>query len=136
MYEDKTLVCKDCGAEFVFTAGEQEFYAEKGFQNEPTRCKACRQARKASRAAGAPRQMYDAVCAECGKPTQVPFEPKEDRPVYCSECFAARRVYVSSKHKKIPGNLVSGNFFICPDSVKCFQKKPIRLPGAGRHPQT
>ena len=91
MYEDKTLVCKDCGAEFVFTAGEQEFYAEKGFQNEPTRCKACRQARKASRAAGAPRQMYDAVCAECGKPTQVPCEPKEDRPVYCSECFAARR---------------------------------------------
>ena len=81
MYEDKTLVCKDCGAEFVFTAGEQEFY----------RCKACRQARKASRAAGAPRQMFDAVCAECGKPTQVPFEPKEDRPVYCSECFAARR---------------------------------------------
>ena len=68
MYEDKTLVCKDCGAEFVFTAGEQEFYAEKGFQNEPTRCKACRQARKASRAAGAPRQMFDAVCAECGKP--------------------------------------------------------------------
>ena len=91
MYEDKTLVCKDCGAEFVFTAGEQEFYAEKGFQNEPTRCKACRQARKASRASGAPRQMFDAVCAECGKPTQVPFEPKEDRPVYCSEFFAARR---------------------------------------------
>ena len=77
MYEDKTLVCKDCGAEFVFTAGEQEFYAEKGFQNEPTRCKACRQARKASRAAGGPRQMFDAICAECGKPTQVPFEPKD-----------------------------------------------------------
>ena len=92
MYEDKTLVCKDCGQEFVFTAGEQEFYAEKGFQNEPTRCKACRQARKANRpAAGAPRVMYDAICAECGKATQVPFEPKEDRPVYCSECFAARR---------------------------------------------
>ena len=104
MYEDKTLVCKDCGAEFVFTAGEQEFYAEKGFQNgeqefyaekgfqnEPTRCKACRQARKASRAAGGPREMHDAICAECGKPTQVPFEPREDRPVYCSECFAARR---------------------------------------------
>ena len=91
MYEDKTLVCKDCDAEFVFTAGEQEFYAEKGFQNEPTRCKACRQARKASRAAGGPREMHDAICAECGKPTQVPFEPREDRPVYCSECFAARR---------------------------------------------
>ena len=92
MYEDKTLVCKECGKEFVFTAGEQEFYAEKGFQNEPTRCKACRQARKASRpAAGAPREMHDAVCANCGKPTQVPFLPREDRPVYCSECFAARR---------------------------------------------
>ena len=93
MYEDKTLVCKDCGAEFVFTAGEQEFYAEKGFQNEPTRCKACRMARKATRpATGAPtREMHAAVCAECGKATQVPFLPREDRPVYCSECFAARR---------------------------------------------
>ena len=92
MYEDKTLVCKDCGAEFVFSAGEQEFYAEKGFQNEPTRCKACRQARKATRpAAGAPREMHDAVCADCGKHTQVPFAPREDRPVYCSACFAARR---------------------------------------------
>ncbi len=92
MYEDKTLVCKDCGAEFVFTAGEQEFYAEKGFQNEPTRCKACRSQRKASRpAAGAPREMHEAVCANCGAVTQVPFVPKNDRPVYCSECFAARR---------------------------------------------
>ena len=92
MYEDKTLVCKDCGAEFVFSAGEQEFYAEKGFQHEPTRCRACRQARKAARpAAGAAREMHDAVCAQCGKATQVPFLPREDRPVYCSECFAARR---------------------------------------------
>ena len=77
MYEDKTLVCKDCGAEFVFTAGEQEFYAEKGFQNEPTRCKACRQARKASRpAAGAPREMHDAICANCGKPPRCPSSPR------------------------------------------------------------
>ena len=92
MYEDKTLVCKDCGVEFVFTAGEQEFYAEKGFQNEPTRCKACRQARKASRpAAGAPREMHEAVCAQCGATTQVPFVPKNDRPIYCSECFAAHK---------------------------------------------
>ena len=66
MYEDKTLVCKECGNEFVFTAGEQEFYAEKGFVNEPQRCKACRDARKAV----------------------IPFKPREDRPVYCSECFA------------------------------------------------
>ena len=93
MFEDKTLVCKDCGKEFVFTAGEQEFYAEKGFQNEPTRCKACRDARKASRggANGEPREMYETVCAECGRPTRVPFIPKNDRPIYCSECFAARR---------------------------------------------
>ena len=93
MYEDKTLVCKDCGNEFIFSAGEQAFYAEKGFQNEPTRCRDCRQARKAARPApGAPREMHDAICAECGPPTQVPFLPREDRPVYCSECFAARRV--------------------------------------------
>ena len=64
MFQDKTLVCKDCGAEFVFTAGEQEFYAEKGFQNEPIRCKACRNARKSQRSGE--REMYDAVCAACG----------------------------------------------------------------------
>ena len=64
MYEDKTLVCKDCGNEFIFTAGEQEFYAEKGFENEPLRCKDCRAARKA--AARGPREMHDAVCASCG----------------------------------------------------------------------
>ncbi len=91
MYEDKTLVCRDCGAEFVFTAGEQAFYAEKGFQNEPTRCKECRDSRKASRNHGEGREMYETVCAECGKPTRVPFIPKNDRPIYCSECFAARR---------------------------------------------
>lgn len=86
MYEDKTLVCKDCGKEFVFTAGEQEFYASKGFENEPQRCKECRDARKQS--ARANRVMYDAVCANCGAACKVPFKPREDRPVYCSECFA------------------------------------------------
>jgi CxxC-x17-CxxC domain-containing protein len=95
MFEDKTLVCKECGSEFVFTAGEQEFYAEKGFQNEPARCKNCRDARKANgrRANGGngKRQMYDAICAECGAPTQVPFEPKNDRPIYCNDCYQARR---------------------------------------------
>lgn len=90
MFEDKVLVCKDCGQEFVFTAGEQEFYAEKGFQNEPTRCKACRNNRKAARHTG-DRVMFDAVCAECGRPTKIPFEPKTDKPIYCSECFAKRR---------------------------------------------
>jgi CxxC-x17-CxxC domain-containing protein len=91
MYEDKTLVCKDCGAEFVFTAGEQEFYAEKGFQNEPTRCRACRQARKARTGAAPARELFDAVCAECGNAFQIHFQPREDRPVYCSACFQARR---------------------------------------------
>ena len=89
MYEDKTLVCKECGAEFVFTAGEQEFYAERGFQNEPQRCKACRDARK--NAARSPREYFTAVCANCGGEARVPFEPKTDRPVYCSECFAKMR---------------------------------------------
>ena len=95
MFEDKTLVCKECGSEFVFTAGEQEFYAEKGFQNEPARCKDCRDSRKANsrrtNGSNGKRQMYDAVCAECGAPTQVPFEPKNARPIYCSDCYQARR---------------------------------------------
>ena len=86
MYTDKTLVCKECGKEFVFTAGEQEFYAEKGFQNEPQRCRECRNARKNN--ARPEREMFDAVCANCGKTCKVPFRPREDRPVYCSECFA------------------------------------------------
>ncbi len=85
MYNDKTIVCKDCGQEFTFTANEQEFFAEKGFENEPQRCKPCRDARKNN--SRAPRQMYDAVCAECGTDCKVPFEPRNERPVYCSDCF-------------------------------------------------
>ncbi len=85
MYEDKNLTCKDCGNEFVFTAGEQEFYAEKGFVNEPQRCKPCRNTRKNN--SRPQREMFAAVCAECGKETQVPFQPTEGRPVYCKECF-------------------------------------------------
>jgi len=93
MYNDKTIVCKDCGQEFTFTANEQEFYAEKGLTNEPQRCKACRLSRKntsrggSGRSDGGNRKMYDAVCAVCGKPCKVPFEPHNDRPVYCSDCF-------------------------------------------------
>lgn len=89
-HQDKTLVCKDCGQEFVFTAGEQDFYEEKGFTNEPQRCKSCRDARKNSKGT-AKREMFDAVCASCGKPCKVPFQPRDDRPVYCSDCFANRR---------------------------------------------
>lgn len=89
MYEDKTLVCKECGNEFIFTAGEQEFYAEKGFTNQPQRCKACRDAKKNAGKGG--RTFYEATCAMCGGIARVPFEPKEDRPVYCSDCFAKQR---------------------------------------------
>ena len=89
MYEDKTLVCKECGNEFVFTAGEQEFYAERGFQNEPQRFKSFLDARK--NAARFPREYFTAVCASCGVEAKVPFEPKSDRPVYCSACFAKMR---------------------------------------------
>lgn len=87
MYEDKTLVCKDCGAEFTFTAGEQEFYAERGFVNEPKRCKACRDAKRGTQ----PRaecEMFTAVCDACGGEARVPFQPREGRPIYCSECFS------------------------------------------------
>ena len=83
MYEDKTLVCKECGNEFVFTAGEQEF------QNEPQRCKACRDKRK--NAGREQKEMFTTVCANCGKEAKVPFQPSNDRPVYCSECFAAMK---------------------------------------------
>lgn len=89
MYEDKTLICKECGEEFVFTAGEQAFYAEKGFQNEPQRCKACRDKKKN---AGKPqRELFTTTCARCGGEARVPFQPATDRPVLCSECFAASR---------------------------------------------
>ena len=70
MYQDKTLKCKDCGAEFVFTASEQEFYAEKGFQNEPQRCKPCRDARKNQ--ARAQKEYFTTVCANCGKEARFP----------------------------------------------------------------
>ena len=93
-FEDKSLQCSDCGQEFTFTAGEQEFYSSRGLQNEPKRCPECRRARKAERygsggyGQGSRRQMFPAVCAECGKDTEVPFEPREDRPVYCSDCYS------------------------------------------------
>ena len=92
MFEDKTLVCRECGAEFVFTASEQQFYADKGFQNEPGRCPSCRAARRQANGQNrGDRPMFDVVCDNCGRPTQVPFQPKGDRPVYCRECFERNR---------------------------------------------
>jgi len=97
-FVDKSILCSDCGTTFTFTAGEQEFFASKGFTNEPRRCSSCRQAAKAERYGNSsysyrrPREMFPAVCAECGKDTEVPFEPREDRPVYCSDCYNKVRV--------------------------------------------
>ena len=99
-YVDKTLECVECGSSFTFTASEQEFFADKGFTNEPKRCPECRAAKKQQRGGsggrssyGYPRQreMYPAVCASCGQDTQVPFEPRDGRPVYCSDCYAKVR---------------------------------------------
>ncbi|RPJ55851.1 MAG: zinc-binding protein [Dehalococcoidia bacterium] len=93
-FTDKKVVCADCNNEFIFSATEQEFYATKGFTNEPKRCPDCRQARKNARGGGgggsrgsSQRQMFSATCAQCGKQTEVPFEPRQDRPVYCSDCY-------------------------------------------------
>ena len=98
MYEDKTIHCRDCDETFTFTAGEQAFFASKGFDNEPTRCQPCRQRRKAQRGGGhasfrerSQRQMFSVICADCGQEIQVPFEPSLDRPVYCRECLVRHR---------------------------------------------
>jgi len=115
-YADKTITCRDCGTEFVFTAGEQEFYAQKGFTNEPTRCPSCRQQRKMSGGgrgssygdrdsygggrgsySSGPREMHTTTCASCGKEAQVPFVPRGDKPVYCSDCFQQQRRSSSSR---------------------------------------
>lgn len=115
-YADKTLTCRDCGAQFTFTAGEQEFYDQKGFTNAPTRCPDCRAARKASGGRGGSggyssrdsyssgggssygggssrgqREMYTTTCSQCGREAQVPFVPRGDKPVYCSDCFQSQR---------------------------------------------
>ena len=95
-FEDKELQCSDCGTTFTFSAEEQEFFQSKGYTNEPKRCSPCREARKAERYGSggysSRRQMFPAVCAECGKDTEVPFQPREGRPVYCSECYNKARL--------------------------------------------
>lgn len=98
-YQDKTITCVDCGTEFIFTAGEQEFYASKGFTNEPRRCPPCRSARRAATGVGGAgavsatstssggRELYVTRCASCGGEARVPFQPRTAKPVYCSNCF-------------------------------------------------
>ena len=116
-YTDQVLTCADCGIDFVFSASEQEFFAQKGFTSAPKRCSSCRAQRRATGGGGSyassggggysgggggysgggggysrgPREMFDAVCARCGKDTQVPFRPTGARPVYCSDCFRLMR---------------------------------------------
>jgi CxxC-x17-CxxC domain-containing protein len=96
-FQDKTLTCSDCGATFTFSAEDQEFFQSKGYTNEPKRCPECRQARKTERfgssggGGGARRQMFPATCAQCGKATEVPFQPRGDKPVYCSDCYRKTR---------------------------------------------
>ncbi|HZO92235.1 MAG TPA: zinc-ribbon domain containing protein [Candidatus Baltobacteraceae bacterium] len=109
MYQDETLSCVDCAQPFTFTAGEQSFFAQKGFTNKPNRCPDCRAARKAQRSGsvggsgggggysggfgGGPRrerEMYQATCSQCGGVAEVPFQPRGDKPVYCRDCFATR----------------------------------------------
>jgi CxxC-x17-CxxC domain-containing protein len=110
MPADTTLTCRDCGRTFIFTSGEQDFYAARGY-SEPSRCPDCRAARKAERGYSggggsytsygssgghtssggrAPREMFSATCSSCGKEAQVPFQPSGDKPVYCSDCFQQR----------------------------------------------
>ncbi|MGI6308697.1 MAG: zinc-ribbon domain containing protein [Dethiobacteria bacterium] len=97
MYTDKALNCKDCGRDFTFSVSEQEFFAEKGFANEPVRCSECRSARKAQDNSSrrehnrSPRQMFSTACANCGKIARVPFQPTGDKPVYCEDCFQSHR---------------------------------------------
>jgi CxxC-x17-CxxC domain-containing protein len=96
MLSDKILTCVECGSSFAFTAGEQEFFASKGYTNEPRRCTHCRGARKSQQRGygdsyGAAREIHPAVCAQCGRDTMVPFRPRGDKPVYCSDCFSSMR---------------------------------------------
>lgn len=108
MYQDRQISCKDCGVAFTFTTGEQEFFASKGLVNVPRRCPDCRRAAKDgqggtsceiySAGAGhggsydrAPQMITETICAHCGTATHVPFAPRGDRAVYCSDCYAKMR---------------------------------------------
>ncbi|SPE17888.1 conserved hypothetical protein [Candidatus Sulfotelmatomonas gaucii] len=99
MAEDQQLICSDCGQPFAFTAEDQEFFRERGY-SAPKRCKACRQAKKNEQSGGAgggggynrgASRGTSVICAGCGQQTTVPFEPRGDRPVYCQNCFQARK---------------------------------------------
>jgi CxxC-x17-CxxC domain-containing protein len=98
VYTDETLTCRDCGRSFTFTAGQQEFFASKGFTNKPGRCDDCRGAHRAGGGSrgggyGGRRELFKATCGRCGGVAEVPFEPRSGRPVYCRDCFSSQQAY-------------------------------------------
>lgn len=102
-YQERTLTCQDCGQTFPFSVEDQEYHAQKGYTNDPKRCPPCRQSRRneggsgGSSYGGNARQMHPAVCAQCGCQTEVPFQPRGDRPVYCSKCYNERPERATSR---------------------------------------
>ena len=91
-FQDRALKCIDCGAEFIFSAGEQQFFHDKNFKNEPKRCKACKTKKQGSGGGSAhTRTETHTSCSQCGRETTVPFRPTQGRPVFCRECFQSRR---------------------------------------------
>jgi CxxC-x17-CxxC domain-containing protein len=88
-YADRTINCVDCGVDFIHSAADQEYYAQKGFASDPKRCTSCRASRRAAREGGY--DVRDIGCSSCGNQAQVPFRPRMDRPVYCSDCFRTVR---------------------------------------------
>jgi len=87
VFQDRSLACRDCAGEFVFSSGEQAFFSSKGLLNDPQRCPSCRAVAKRARTVGGPREFHAAICGHCGGQAVVPFAPRNDRPVYCSTCF-------------------------------------------------
>lgn len=98
-FQDRVLKCVDCGTEFVFTAGEQQFYRDKNFKNEPKRCKTCKTKRQASPPGAGNKVETSAICSQCGRETTVPFRPTQGRPVFCRECFQARKVTAAGSYR-------------------------------------
>ena len=93
-FEERTLTCVECNNGFAFTVEEQQYHSERGYTNDPKRCPSCRESRRSERntggyggGGGGPREMHSVTCAQCGKDAEVPFRPRGDRPVYCSDCY-------------------------------------------------
>jgi CxxC-x17-CxxC domain-containing protein len=106
-FESKSLNCSDCGSEFMFSAGEQSFFASRGLRNEPKRCPSCRLVVRFSRTGRDPATLSDVNCAECGAITRVPFKPKGYRPVLCNGCLATKKTTIDSEVALAPQTLAN-----------------------------